>query len=177
MDTINIDSFYDEGFNINDFIEQYKIHEVPELNEGFNIDDLIEDKESIIDEPEEEFDIHIDEFIKSKKDEDDIDEFVKSTIDDSYSVEDLSNIYLDDSLYPGMGDLFPIFDLFKDDDLSFEVDLFKKKEVEYDNYIRKTKVSRYLNKKKNRKWGGRVLYPTLSNAACSRQRVKGKFVK
>lgn len=174
MDTINIDSFYDEGFNINDFIEQYKIHEVPELNEGFNIDDLIEDKESIIDveaehEPEEEFDI--------KKDEDDIDEFVKSTIDDSYSVEDLSNIYLDDSLYPGMGDLFPIFDLFKDDDLSFEVDLFKKKEVEYDNYIRKTKVSRYLNKKKNRKWGGRVLYPTLSNAACSRQRVRGKFVK
>lgn len=174
MDTINIDSFYDEGFNINDFIEQYKIHEVPELNEGFNIDDLIEDKESIIDveaedEPEEEFDI--------KKDEDDIDEFIKSTIDDSYSVEDLSNIYLDDSLYPGMGDLFPIFDLFKDDDLSFEVDLFKKKEVEYDNYIRKTKVSRYLNKKKNRKWGGRVLYPTLSNAACSRQRVRGKFVK
>lgn len=174
MDTINIDSFYDEGFNINDFIEQYKIHEVSELNEGFNIDDFIDVEAE--DEPEEEFDIHIDEFIKSKKDEDDIDEFVKSTIDDSYSVEDLSNIYLDDSLYPGMGDLFPIFDLFKDDDLSFEVDLFKKKEVEYDNYIRKTKVSRYLNKKKNRKWGGRVLYPTLSNAACSRQRVKGKFV-
>ena len=239
-----MDSFYEEGFNINDFIEKYQVTEKEGLHididieseneEEFNmhIDEFIRSSES---ESEEEFNMHIDEFIRSSESDKGfymhIDEFMKSTessniLDDS--VEDLSNIYLDDSLYPGMGDLFPIFDFFKDDDdLSFEVDLFKKKEVEYDtilnkkkeveydtkvlnkkkeveydtkvlnnkkeveydtkflnnkkeveydNNMRKTKVSRYLNKKKNRRWGGRVLYPGLRQKACLRQRVKGRFV-
>ena len=197
MNTINMDSFYEEGFNINDFIEKYQVTE----KEGLHIDIDIES------ENEEEFNMHIDEFIRSSESESEeefnmhIDEFIRSSESDKGfymhidelsnilddSVEDLSNIYFDDSL-PGMGDLFPIFDFFKDDDdLSFEVDLFKKKEVEYDtkvlnkkkeddNNMRKTKVSRYLNKKKNRRSGGRVLYPGLRERAVLRQRVKGRFV-
>jgi len=188
MDTINLDSLYEEGFNINDFIEKYdkidSLIEVSEVEEEFNIhiDDFIKpsvesDKES---DKEFEFDIHINEFIRPQDESRDLSIDESSTelsniLVDSYSVEDLSNIYLDDSLYPGMEDLFPIFDFFKDDDLSFEVNIFKKKEER--KQIRKNKVSRYLNKKKNRIWGRKFSYPSLKKKASLRPRVKGRFIK